>query len=337
MSSIKFASRTVIISVLFFIYLAIGLPLTILWFYEVSGSTFDLDSSDSLLYNDVAQHFKERGVEAIQSYSNEGYGLSDLGALALPTLSYLLVGHWWLSRVFNIFLIASCYWSDVKYGSKKLFLVILFYANPLILYYCGSGLKEILFIVLILKVLKRSKSRKMVYILYSTFLELFRSLFGVIFIFERFAEKRFLRVGIVIAPILYLILPANYKYLLYYVISNPEFLFSKVPIMSLFAIITGPIPLISSFHNPYYHLVGLGLAFYSMMILNYIFKRDKMYISLVLLLIAMLILSGTLWKARYWIPVYAIVYSSLYFSEVRLRSIYLFVPFILFFLSFLYV
>ena len=308
----------------------------LLWFYIVSGSMFDLDSSDSLLYNDVALDFRASGLEAIQSYLNEGYGLSDFGALVLPTLSYMIVGHWWFSRVLNILLIALCYWSDIRHGSKKLFVIIVFYANPLILYYCASGLKEILFLVVVLKLLRKVKSRRFAYILYSTFLELFRSLVGILFIVMRFAEKRFLIVGIVIAPIAYILIPANYKYLLSYVLNNPEFLFSRIPMISLFAIITGPIPLISSFHNPYNHMVGIGLAFYSMLILNYVFQRDKVNIALVVALVAMLILSGTLWKARYWIPVYAIVYSSIYLSEVRFRSIYLVVPFVLFFISFFY-
>ena len=309
----------------------------LLWFYIVSGSMFDLDSSDSLLYNEVAYNFSTRGLKAIQSYSNEGYGLSDFGALVLPTLSYLIVGHWWFSRVLNIVLIALCFWSDLKHGSKKLFVIIVFYANPIILYYCSSGLKEIFFLVVLLKVLRRVKSRRLAYIIYSTFLEAFRSLVGMLFLMMRFAQKRFLIVGVVIAPMVYFMMPDNYKYLLGYIFNNPEFLFSRVPMMSLFAIITGPIPLISSFHNPYNHMVGIGLAFYSMLILNYVFQRDKVNIILVVVLVAMLILSGTLWKARYWIPVYAIVYSSIYFSEVRLRSIYLVVPFVLFFVSFFYV
>ena len=322
---------------LYFLYLILGVPLIISWFVNISGSPFDLDSSDTLLYNEVAKDLALNGFDALSRYAQRGYGTSDIGALLLPALSYKLVNHWWLSRLFNILLISLSFWSDVKLRPEKIGFIIFFYANPVVLYYCSSGLKEVLLMVIILWLLRLNPRSRGLYVIGSSFLEFFRSGFGGLWLLNQVIKRRFIFLIFLFIPIIFISLPSNYKYFLKFIFSNPHFIISRTPFSSMFALITGPIPLYRSLLNPFNQLLGLGMLFYAAMVLTYFLKSEKSKFGLVIILILMLLVSGTLWKIRYWLPVYSVIFSSILVSKERINIVYFGIPLVLFMISFFYV
>lgn len=317
---------------IFIIWSFCSVALCVYWFYSMTGSHLDLDSTDSILYEEFARSFRHNSKGAIDGYLTDGYGYSDFGALILPTISYLLTDSWWLSRVVNYLMLWHSVFMFFKLYPKYWKWTLVFFINPLTIYYAASGLKEVFMLYLIVAWIKTSRRGFILHNIVLLFLESFRSLFGVIIKFVTLRFKYKYAVILIIIPYALSLLPGNYIYLLKYVLGNPDFIFDRTPVLSFFALFTGPIPLFQSIDNPFNCVTFLGQIVMSMFVINWWMKFQKYGEdrNIVLIFMVLLLLSGTLWKIRYWLPIYLLIYNMIINRNIVLKKWTVMVPIILF-------
>jgi len=299
-------------------------------FITETGTFLDFDSSDSALYDYVARRASNDINYLTEWIENTKYSYDDIGGVILPLISYKFFDHFFFSRFLNLILHFSTGYMFLKLGhsKKSRFITLLYIYNPVIIYYVASGLKEVFMCFLLISFFyfsRRGSVRKNIFLV-STFF--FRSLLFVKLIsfsfFKRKINKIFLLIISVLGISVFLTFATNYLNFILFVSENPEFITDRVPINSFIAFLTGPIPLFKSDMTLYNQLWWSGLIIFNILVINYfysIFKRKKNALDLIIVIsILVLMISGTLWKVRYWIPIFCMIiyqfqYLNLNFSK----------------------
>lgn len=286
-------------------------------FIVETGSFLDFDSTDSVLYDMVAKKSSIYLDFFFEWYEKSKYGYDDTGAIILPYLSYLFFDSFYFSRFCNIFFhfLTGYMFLKSRNTIKGRFVIILYLYNPIIIYYISSGLKEVLmsfFVVLFFYSFKSSFIKKYISLF---FVILFRKLLFFQFILYKLLESKlnkiFILIFILILSIIYLVISSNNINFLLYAFNNPDFILDRVPLTAFVAFLTGPIPLFSSNMEIYSDIWWSGMITFNLLVINYwhsMFKRKIDNLDYIIILsVFILILSGTLWKVRYWIPIFCMI------------------------------
>ena len=296
-------------------------------FIKETGTFLDFDSSDSALYDYVAKRASNDINYLIEWVENTKYTYDDIGGVILPLISYKFFDHFLFSRFLNLILHFSTGFIFLKlgYSKKSRFLTLLYLFNPVIIYYVASGLREVFMSFLIISFLYYSRKgfvRKNILIL-STFF--FRSILFLKLILYSFLNKKikvfYLLVVLIIAVSVFLTFQSKFFSFLLIVYENPEFITDRVPIYAFIAFLTGPIPLFKSDITLYNQLWWSGLIIFNIMTINYfhsIFKRKINALDFIIFIsILALMISGTLWKVRYWIPIFSMIYYQFQYLNLN--------------------
>ncbi len=282
-----------------------------------TGSFLDFDSTDSALYDSVAKISSNYFDFFFEWYEKSKYGLDDTGAIILPYFSYLFFDSFYFSRFCNIFFHFSIGYMFLKSRNtiKGRFLTIIYLYNPIIIYYVSSGLKEVFmcfFVILFFYSFKNGLIKKYTSLF---FIILFRNLLFFKLIFYKLLESKlnkfFIFTFVSILLIFFLNGSFNNLEFLLYAFNNPDFILDRVPLTAFVAFLTGPIPLFSSNMEIYSDIWWSGMIAFNILVINYwysMFKRKIFNLDFIIILsILFLILSGTLWKVRYWIPIFCMI------------------------------
>lgn len=282
-----------------------------------TGNFLDFDSTDSALYDSVAKTSSNYLNFFFEWYEASKYSYDDTGAIILPYISYLLFDSFYFSRFCNIFFhfLTGYMFLKSRNNIKGRFITIIYLYNPIIIYYVSSGLKEVFmsfFVILFFYSFKSGFIKKYIS-LFSIIL--FRKLLFFKLIFYKLLEiklnKFFIFMFISIFLIFFSTGSFNNLDFLIYAFNNPDFILDRVPLTAFVAFLTGPIPLFSSNMEIYSNIWWSGMLTFNVLVINYwysMFKRKIFNLDLIIILsVLFLILSGTLWKVRYWIPIFCMI------------------------------
>ena len=304
------------------LFISLAVYFTINLFINQTGSYLDFDSLDSKIYDDIAKRGSEVLYLIYYWISSTKFQLDDVGGTFLPLISYYIFDTYIFSRILNIFLhiFSTILILKINDNLKSRIFVLFILYNPVLIYLVSSGLKETLMCFILSSSLYLYYKKKHLILQFSIFSFLFfRNLLFVKMLLlnvSTFRKISFLLIGVIIYVAITLdfsLDTPDSRYLIYSY-NNPDFITDKVPLQANIGFLTGPFPLISNLNSIFNQYWLPGLLFFNMITLNYwitFFSRKKNVVDLIIVLsIIILIISGTTWKLRYWIPIfYFIIYQ----------------------------
>lgn len=304
------------------LFLSLAVLLTIQLFYSEGGSFLDFDSYDSYLYDSIGKKGSTKLSYIIEWVKNTKFEYDDIGGTILPMTSYYFFDNYIFSRILNVLLHSITIFLILKLSDtprSRLFVLFIFY-NPILIYLISSGLKETFMCFLLILALYFYEKKKYIALQLSVIsLLLFRYILVFkLFILNVYRYKKivlFATIAIIVSSIILKpnldIGDSGYLTFLIYSFNNINFITDRVPITANIALLTGPFPILSNLNLIYNQYWIVGLFFFNILTLNYwitLFNRKKNIFDFIIILsIIIILITGTTWKLRYWIPIFYII------------------------------